>query len=519
MSITPGILRRPRAAAAAFAVAALLASAACGGSSDTPDATGGPTADTLLSTAIQAPPSSFALTQLDGGQGSYVWGSLYDRLLYIDNTGAIKPNAAESFTYSADRKTLTLKLQQGMKFRSGAPVNAAAVKASLDRIRDTPGPNQANEASIASVEAPDESTVVIKLKHPDGSLLVNLAGINGVIGDPATMADPGSATDPMTSGPYELDKARTVPGSAYTLVRRDDYWNVKAYPFKTVRIVVMPDRAAVVNALRSGQLNAASVDPTQVDPLKAQGLQVKPIAASTAGIMFLADRKGTKLKPLGDLKVRQAINQVFDRTKLVQMFLRGSGMATTQVFNPKSQAFDASLDKDYPFDVAAAKKLMAEAGYADGFSVTMPSFVTTKPFEPVVTGALGAIGIKVTWEPVPLQNYSSALSSGKFPMFFAFYGLDHEAVLSTLYFSPGTPTNPFKSADPELTKLLDEANAATDDATAAAAYKKVNQFVVKNAWFAPILDIGTTWVTAKGISYLGDGTSVALDVRTFGNAG
>ncbi|MFF9204588.1 ABC transporter substrate-binding protein [Streptomyces sp. NPDC014986] len=509
---------RPRWLFASVTVAALLMTAACSG--DDPDSPDSSQKATRLSLSIQGAPASFEPTRIDAGQSSYVWRALYDTLLHIGNDGRLQPNAAQRYAYSADRRTLTLTLRKGMTFSSGAPVNAAAVKATLERIRDTPGPNQANIAdAVASVDAPDDLTVVVGLKHPSGSLLWNLAGVNGVIADPATMARSSTATDPVGSGPYTLDKGATVNGSEYTLKKREDHWNADAYPFGTVRVRVMGDRAAVVNALRAGELNAGSVDPTQVEPLKSAGLRISPVKAFTVGNLVLADRAGASLEPLGDVRVRRAINMAFDRTKLVAAFLKGVGVPSTQLFNPKGQAYDARLDKAYPFDVAAARKLMAEAGYAQGFSVKMPSFVTTKPFEPVIAQSLAAIGIKVTWEAVPIQRQATTLAAAKYPMYFVIYGLDTDAVLTTLYTTPGTPTNPFKSSDPKLTELIDEANRAGDPAGAGAAYKEINKFFVDNAWFAPLMDIGVTWVTGKGVEHLGDGSSTAIDIRNFGTAG
>ncbi|ROO87334.1 peptide/nickel transport system substrate-binding protein [Actinocorallia herbida] len=506
------LFQRSRILTATVAAAALLTTAACGGAeSDSSDTS----ASTKLALAIQSAPSSFEVTRLDGGQAAYVWASLYDTLLYTDEQGRIQPNAAESYTYSEDRETLTFKIRSGMKFSSGAPVNAVAAKASLDAIRETPGPSQSYLASVKAVEAPDDLTLVLKLKAADDSLITYLAGSSSVIADPAAMKQPNAATDPVSSGPYILDKAATVSGSTYTLKKRKDYWNPDLYPFDTIQVRVMPDRAAVVNALRAGELNAGTVDSSQVEALKSAGLGLKQIKASTVATLFLADRAGSKLKPLGDLKVRQAINMAFDRAKLVQTVLRGSGLPTAQLFNPKGTAYDAALDERYPYDVAGAKKLLAEAGYADGFAVTMPSFVTTKPLEPLIAQSLADIGVKVTWESVPIQQQFTALGSAKYPMYFGIYGLDHDPLLVDTYTTPGTPTNPFKSADPELTELLGEADTVADP---AGTYKKITRFFVEEAWFAPVMDIGTNWVTAKGVEYLGDGSSAAITVRSFGTS-
>ncbi|WP_106401499.1 ABC transporter substrate-binding protein [Actinocorallia populi] len=514
---TPSPSVRPRSRLlAAFAATALLATAACGGSDSSSKSAG----TQELALAIQGTPPSLEITQLNGGQSAYIWSALYDTLLYTDNQGRIQPNAAESHTYSEDRRTLTLKLRKGMTFSSGAPVDAAAVKASLERILRTPGPNQSAMAAVEAVEAPDAGTVVIELERPDGALLGNLSFLNGVIADPATMTGPAAAADPVGSGPYTLDKGATVTGSTYVLKKREDYWNAAAYPFETVKVRVMADRSAVTNALQAGELNAGSVDFTQLQPLKAKGMQITSVEATAVASLVLADRGGETAGPLGDLRVRKAINMAFDRAKLAETFLRGSGRPTAQVFSPKGGgAHDPQLDETYPHDIAAAKKLLAEAGHPDGFSVTMPSLAITKMFEPTIAQSLADIGVKVNWTPVPPQQQAAALSSKKYPMYFMIDGLAGDAASTVVFFTPRNQRNPFASTDPELAKLIDEANKAADPAAAAEAYRKVNKFAVDNAWFAPVFYIGSTWVTAEGVRYLGDGSSTYSQIRAFGTGG
>ncbi|MEU3619521.1 ABC transporter substrate-binding protein [Streptomyces sp. NPDC006872] len=497
----------------AITAAALLALTACGGGTESSSS---PSAKTLA-LAIQSTPNSFDPAQINDGQAAYVWSALYDTLLYTDNKGELKPNAAESWNYSADGLTLTLKLHPGMKFSSGAAVNAAAVKATLDRTMATPGSTQSLLASIKSVEAPDAATVVIHLEQRDGSLLSSLSMSAGAIGDPATMSAKSTALNPVGSGPYVLDKS-SVTGSTYVLKRRDDYWNVKAYPFRTVTVKVIQDPTASSNALRAGQINAGSADPQNSAQLKAAGYGISPLRATAVANLVIADRAGSVLKPLGDTRVRQAINMAFDRAKIAKQLLKGAAQPTLQVFNPASGAYDAALEKTYPFDPAAAKKLLSEAGYPNGFSVTMPGFVYTKAFEPTVTQALDDIGIKVKWTPVPAQNNFSAISSKKYPLILFLDGLSPSAREATNNFAPSGYLNPFASTDPALTKLLDQAEGELDPAKSADAYKKVNDFVVKNAWDAPIAYLGNSWAT-KGVEYLGDGSNTFSTIRAFGVSG
>ncbi|UGQ13445.1 ABC transporter substrate-binding protein [Yinghuangia sp. ASG 101] len=504
---------RRYAPVAALTSCVLLTTAACGGAADKPAA-----GTDKLALAVLGAPNSFEVTQLSDGQPAYIWNSVYDTLLYTDNKGQLQPNAAESWGYTDGGRTLTLKLRTGMKFSNGHGVNAAGVKASLDYVRTTPGSQQNSLDAIDAIEAPDDTTVVLKLKHPDASLLPSLSMGAGAIADPETMKDPSAALNPIGSGPYILDKAATVNGSSYLLKKRDDYWNAAAYPFETVEVKVMGDRTAAVNALQDGQLNAGTVESTQVDQVKGAGFDVTVVPATSVGTLVLADRDGSVVKPLSDVRVRQAINMAFDRQKMVSQFLRGVGRPTAQIVNPKSAEYDPALDTAYPFDPAAAKKLLADAGYADGFSVTMPSLYYTKPFEPTIGQALKDIGIEVTWEPVPAQNNSIALTSGKYGMYFTADGLNAVPNDAKKYFSPQGIRNPFHTQNPEISGLLLEASGEQDPAKATDAFKKINTYGTQNAWYAPVFYIGSSWVTKKGITYLGDGSSTLTTIRAFGTA-
>lgn len=507
--------RRRRSLMLIAAVAALVMSAltACGGTEST-GASG--SRDGTLALSILGTPNSFDPAQLVEGQGTFVWSSIFDTLLYSDGKGELKPNAAESWNYSDDGRTLTLKLRKGMTFSSGAPVNAAAVKATLDRTKATPASPSSRLGALQSVEAPDDSTVVLRLSRPDSGMLDMLARSQGVIGDPATLNDERTKLNPVASGAYALNTGQTVNGSVYVLDRREDYWNAEEYPFKTVKIRVISEPTAGFNALQAGETNAGYADSTQVERIRNQGFDIATIEASTTVNVIIADRAGETLPALADPRVRRAINMAFDRPKMVEQLLRGDGKPTQQIFNPKLSAYDPALERTYSYDVAGAKKLLAEAGYPNGFAVTMPELFYTKPFGPSVGQALDAIGIKVTWEPVPPQQSVSALTAKRFPMFLAVDGISNPATEVAGHYAPDGARNPFHSTDPRLTALIDQVNRELDPSKAGDLYKKINAFVVQEAWDAPVFFLATHWATKKGITYLSDGTQSYSSIRLFG---
>jgi peptide/nickel transport system substrate-binding protein len=177
------------------------------------------------------------------------------------------------------------------------------------------------------------------------------------------------------------------------------------------------------------------------------------------------------------------------------------------------------LDTTYAYDPEGAKRLLAEAGYPDGFAVTMPELFLSKPFQPTITQSLAEIGITVTWEPVPSQQTDSAITSKKFPMFFMISGLQTPASDARGSLAPDGHFNPFNSADPELTTLLVQANQALDPQDAGDLYRQVSAYAVHSAWNAPLFDIGVHWLTKKPIAYLGDGSTTFNTVRAFGVSG
>ncbi|MEU5259837.1 ABC transporter substrate-binding protein [Amycolatopsis sp. NPDC021455] len=499
------VLSRKARWAAAVAVAALVPVSSCGTSESS---SGGAT----LTLGVQAPPNSLDPVQLLEGQQMYLWSSIYDTLLYSDNNAVLQPNAAESWQYSGDARTLTLKLRAGMKFSSGTPVTAAAVKTTLDRTKTTPGPLQSNLDAVGSVEAPDDRTVVLQLTHPDPNLLGSLAQGNGVIGDPATLTTPRTALDPVGSGPYTLDHQATVNGSKYVLHRRDDYWNAAAYPAKTVTIRVIPDRTALFNALLAGEVDAGSVDASQAPAAQKAGLALKRVDGVAVGEFVLADRAGKLVPALADVRVRRAINMAFDRGKIVGKILGGLGQPTTQVFNPKSPAYVPALNDRYPYDPAGARKLIAEAGYGGGFSLTIPANVVSQLVQPTITQALADIGITASWKPVPPQD---STQTGEYPVYFNIAGSVAAPRTVNSKLAPTGSTNPFKSQAPDLTALIDRAAATTDQNQAADVYRQINTYVVDNAWFAPLFTTSTNWVTRSKITYLGTGANPLSTLRTF----
>ncbi|WP_030437456.1 ABC transporter substrate-binding protein [Actinoplanes subtropicus] len=498
---------------ALIAAATALALGAC--STDTPNSTGAATH--ALAIAVVTPPNSLDPAQLADGQQMYVWGSILDTLLYKKvKTGDLKPNAAESWQYNGDGTKLTLKIRKGMTFSTGTPVNAQAIAATMQRTMATPGVLQVKLAAVKSVTAVDDSTVLIEFKHFDPQFLPNLAGGAGAIGDPKTLADKRTATDPVGSGPYTLDTAATVPGSKYVLKKRNDYWNAAAYPFTTVTVRALPDPTASFNALQAGEINAATVNSQLVGKLDKSTFTITKVDAQAIMFLDILDRKGAKWPALGDVRVRQAINYAIDREGILKGILQGNGKVTDQIFSPFGKVNDPALDVTYPHDPAKGKALVQEAGYA-GTTFKIPSTFLSTSFESSISQAFKDIGLGLDWVSVPPQQTQSALLSGQYGLSFQILGFNNDAADAAQHYAADGYANPQHYQDATTDRLLKVINTTVDFDKALPAYQELNAYAVKQAFEAPIVFTGSTWATSKGVAMLDDGKGLST-TRQFGLA-
>jgi ABC-type transport system substrate-binding protein len=483
-----------RISVTAVAVAVGVSLAGCGDDSGS-DGSGGPT---TLRLSMQAPPSDLSIGNFSGGDAT-IFMSVYDTIVHRAQDGELGPGIAESWEYSDDRKTLTLDIRDGMTFSNGEPLDAQAVAASLEAARKGTSTAQ-NLAALSQVQAPDPATVVITLSQPDAALVPSLSGSGGAVGAPGALTAEDSKLWPVGSGPYLLDRNETTVGATYVLKRNPDYWDEERFPFDEVRFQVIADQAAAQNAALSGQLDYVGLPSKDVVAQFDNGQFTTGINKPNAvAVLWLVDRAGQVVPQLGDVRVRRAINLAIDRDSIAERLNPGTNHATNQIFSPDGDAFDQDLLSEDSYDLDQAKQLMAEAGQAGGFTVTMPSTNLTTPYESVITQALRDIGITVNWETVPFQDFYSRIFSGRYGMFFMFNGLsgsdtqDLKASMSGVF-------NPFRSTTPELAQLLATMNAAPEEEQ-GPALRAINAHLVEQAWFAPVSDVTGFYAVSKNIAY------------------
>jgi len=269
---------------AAFAAVLTLVVAACGGTSSSNSTTPGTHGGTLTLASI-ATPLPWDLKDAGIGNNAQYYQPVYDTLLRLDAKGNPTPNLATAWKYDKTQTELTLTLRPGVKFTDGAPFDAAAVKTNF--LHNQTGANEAagQLKGVASVKVVNPTTAVVKLAAPDPSFVANLGNVAGMVDSPKAIASGALKQGPVGSGPYMIDKSATTNGSVYTFVRNPSYWNTKAFPFDKVVIKPMTDPTAILNALRSGQINGALMtNAKNVAPAQGAGLPSprSPRVTSTA---------------------------------------------------------------------------------------------------------------------------------------------------------------------------------------------------------------------------------------------
>jgi peptide/nickel transport system substrate-binding protein len=409
--------------------------------------------------------------------------AVYSTLTTAKGDTSVGPGLATAWTYDAGKTKLTLTLHDDVVFSDGTKLDAAAVKANLDRGLATPGPTQSALASVASVAVSSPTEMVLTLKKPDPGLLYKLGLAAGVIASPAAFGS--IKTTPVGSGPYLLDMAASTRGSSYMFTRNPRYSLPVKYGFDKVIIKALPDTNAMLTAATSGQVDTGGVPMSGLNAVKAAGLSHKELSGLILG-MWIVDRAGKLAPPLANVKVRQAINHGLDAEGILKAIGSGAGIRTTQMFAAGSPAYVDALNSRYPYDPAKAKQLLAEAGYPNGFTLTMPSENAYAPaLYPIVAQQLGQIGIKVEYKPVSTNQITQQFLSGKFPAFMYTYTATHNWVDASLFLAAGGTFNPFHVDDPTISRLLDEISVA-DDTQQARLFRELNTYVVEQAWFAPL---------------------------------
>lgn len=447
-------------------------------------------------------PPSLAADQGEFGNNVWFFQAVYDTLLNKKEDGTLLPNVATKWTYNAAKTQVTLDIRPGIKFTDGATLDAAAVVKNLIANRDSKGTGANYLNTLKTATAKGTNQVVLTLTQPDiaFAFLNYLGDSAGYLASPKSIGKASSASTPVGSGPYILDKAKTKSTSKYVFKSNPNYWNKAARKYDNLQITVYKEQVAMANALKSGAIQVGNVFAPQYKTVKAAGYKFTSQALDLKGVYF-SGRAGANKSCVADVNVRRAINSVFDRAALIKAFGEGMGKATTQFFPTTSPAYNPTLDKKYPFDEAAAKAYMAKSAYPDGCTITMATLVG--PFAEaeyaVIKKQLGIINITVKEVAETFPTFFDNLKAPKYDAYLMYFerSTNPWTLLNFMIAKDSTWNNDHYS-EPKVDKLIADFKKASD-AKRTAILKDINTELVNNAWFAPWY-AATSNIAYKGVT-------------------
>lgn len=483
-----------RATAAAVGLIAPLALAACGGAT-------GSTASVSADKLVYG--TGMFYSSMDPHKSVSTVGDcaitclFYDRLVHTKPDGTLIPGLAESWEFSTDGTSLTFHLREGVEFDDGTPLDAAAIKASLDRARTLEGSTVKGDlASIADIKAVDAQTVVFQLRSPDAALPGALSTTTGSIINPKAIESGDLGDTPDGTGPYEL-KSYTAD-SEMTLARDDDYWGEKP-AYQDVVIKWIKDPSALANALQAGQVDAAPLQPANAKSFEELDgfTMTKTTTLGQAGLIT-----NFPLAKITDVKVRQAILHAIDREGNCKNILHGYCEISDQPFPDGYFANDGSIDQVlYPYDPEKAKSLLAEAGVKDlkiQAYVTNPSFV---PLAQAVQEQLKAVGIGFDVKTIDTATMAQKLFVEKsLPVVLTpFTGRPDPAIMIGHRYSKTGSFNPGGYTDPAVEAAYKQALTTTDPAAREPVLKSASKAVAESAVGMVMYHPVNATVTKEGI--------------------
>lgn len=445
--------------------------------------------------AVQSDAKSLDPAGSNDVPSSVVQANIYETLVNRNDNNEIEPSLAESWEAINDT-TWEFKLRKNVKFHDGTDFNAEAVKMNLDRILDpkVASPRLFLFEMVKEINVVDEHTVQIVTEYPFAPLLAHLSHNGGGMASPAViekdyagmeagkLAGAVVNEEPVGTGFFKFSHWKV--DDEVKLVKNDDYWGDKAH-VDSVTFRVVPE-----NGTRLAELENDFVHIT--DPVLPN--DVKSIDDSSFATVFKKPSSSlsyigfnTQKKPFDDVRVRQAISMMIDRQEIIDGIYEGYGIPANGPLAPGIFAHNPDI-KPIEYNLEEAKKLLAEAGFADGFSTTIWTNDSAQRTDTAVMlqHALKEVNIDVKIEQLEWGAYLDKTANGEHDMFILGWSNptgDADYGMYALFHSSqhGEPGNRSFYNNSEVDKLLDEGRRETDPDKRVDLYKKAQDEIAKDA--------------------------------------
>jgi peptide/nickel transport system substrate-binding protein len=426
----------------------------------------------------------------------------FEPIMYPRPDGSFTPGLATSWRYvpaprgsGLKNKVFEFTLRRNARFSDGAPVTAQAVKTWFEYYLKTSAVAVGFLAPVKSFEVVDRWKVRVTLRSPFPDIpAVAFSWRGGWAGvsSPRALGNPDSlASATFGAGPYMLNPAQTVTNSQYTLVPNPYYYDKSKIKWSRIVYRVITTPTSMLEALRTGQIDIAAGAFDTARAAEAAGFKVFGIPATSA--MFTLDAAGARVKALGDVRVRQALNYAVNRRQITTAFVGKYGQPTSAIATANGSWRE--LANHYPYNPTRARALLRAAGYGDGFTVDgvltagFAGSVGT-PLAQAVAQQLAAVGVRLNLKTTStLADYlAQGPANPDQPAIMQWpAGLAPMATIVGLSMRPAARVNHVGGNGWNDPKLNAMAVAALRASNATAANKAITEYVTRQAYFLPVL--------------------------------
>lgn len=453
---------------------------------------------------------------------------IFDYLVLRDERQKPIPGLAESW-HTVDPLTWEFKLRKGVKFHDGSEFTAADVLASIERVPlvpNSPSPFTAYTKQIKEMTVVDPYTIRFRTSAPYPLMPTDMTQV-AIISAKAAKAsteDFNSGKSAIGTGPYKL--LRYVKGDRIELSRNDAYWGGKT-PWEKVTLRLLPNDASRVAALLAGDVQAIEYVPTSdvarirtdkrmnVYKIIADRLIYLHLDSDRDVSPYVTDKEGKPLpkNPLKDPRVRKAISKAINRAAIVDKVMEGEAVAAGQLLADGMFGTTKNL-KVEPYDPAGAKRMLTEAGYPDGFGLTIHApnnrYVNDAKIAQAVAQMLARVGITTRVEAMPSATYFPQATDLKFSFMLLGWSSGTgeassplKALVATYNRDKGFGTaNRGRYSNPKVDALLEQALATVDDPKREALLQRATEIAIDDTGIIPLHFQVNLWATRDGITYV-----------------
>jgi peptide/nickel transport system substrate-binding protein len=478
-------------------------------------------------------PSSIDPHFFNGTPTKALSAHLFDRLVEQTPDTKLVPGLALSWNTLSDT-VWEFRLRPGVVFSDGHPLTTDDVAFTIERapnVPNSPGGFGGVVRSIKRVEIVDPLVIRFHTEAPAPNLpndLSNLAIISRHVGTGAATEDYNSGRAAIGSGPYKL--IRFVPNERCEMERNDAWWGPKpAWERVTLRFI--PNAPARSAALLSGSVDMIDLPSANDIPVFRRDPRFSVVSRESTRMVYIAldqgrveaspfvtDNAGRVLpqNPLRELKVRRALSLAVNRTALAERIMQGTAVPTGQWMQRGAWSYNPAISVP-PFDPDGAKRLLAGAGFPQGFRLTLHAAVDGRPTDPATAQAVAQmwtrIGVQTAVETMPANSYNARGARQEFSAGIWAWGSNSGEAGYALVNVFGTPDrakgtggyNRSMYSNPDIDRLRDRALSTLDDTRREQLLMQAMADTMADVAVVPLYQMVNFWVTKRGITYEASG--------------